>query len=426
MKFLLKLLVVLTLLGTAGYFAKAPVEKWYKERNRVLFRTMTVEEGTISDTIVATGTVEPVLKVQVGSFVSGPIVELHCDYNDVVKKDQLLAKVDPRIYDAAVARDNAALSTRKADLDRVQAQLKRAGRDLDRANRLRAENRDYISDTEMDRYRFEKLGLEAQISVAEAGVEQAMANLENSNANLNYTEIKSPVDGIVIARLIDEGQTLAAGFQTPELFTIAPNMREKMYVYASIDETDLGRIREAKEYEDTHPAEEGSVKLSVASYPDDIFPAKIEQIRMSSTVTQNVVTYPVVLAVVNPDLKLLPGMTADLTFRIEEKRGVIRIPNAALRYLPDVKLVREEDKNLLEGFDGDSQDSATESSEMTVEEKAEVSRDRAKRHVWVETEDNKLKAVSVTVGISNNRFTELLEGEIDETTKLVVGIEKKK
>ncbi len=426
MKFLLKLLIFFGILGGIGFATRKPIEKWYKERNRVNFRTVTVEDGTISDTIVATGTVEPVLKVQVGSFVSGPIVELHCDYNDVVKKDQLLAKVDPRIYDAAVARDQAALATREADLDRVKAQLKRSQRDLDRAKKLRAENRDYISDTEMDRYGFEKLGLEAQMSVAEAGVEQAQANLENSQANLNYTKIVSPVDGIVIARLIDAGQTLAAGFQTPELFTIAPNMREKMYVYASIDETDLGRIRQAKNWEDKNPGSDGSVKLSVASYPDDIFPAKIEQIRMSSTVTQNVVTYPVVLAVGNPELKLLPGMTADLTFRIEEKEGVTRIPNSALRYLPDIALVREEDKKLLEGFDDDDEEDSSEATEMTVEEKVEASRKRARRHVWVEVEDSKLKAIEVTVGISNNRFTELLEGEIDKTTKLVVGVEKKK
>lgn len=426
MKLLLKLFVVLAILGAIGFFAKDPIQSWYKERNRVKFRTATIEEGKISDTIVATGTVEPVLKVQVGSFVSGPLTELHVDFNDTVEKDQLLAKVDPKLYDAAVASDEASVATSKADLARVQAQLRRAERDLERANRLRKENADYISDTEMDRYRFEKLGLQAQIDVAKAGVERAEANLLTSKANQVYTRIVAPVSGIIIDKKIEDGQTIAANFQTPELFTIAPGMREKMYVFASIDETDLGRIRRAKDWEDANPDEPGSVKLSVASYPDDIFPARIEQIRMSSTVTQNVVTYPVVLAVANPDLKLLPGMTADLTFRIEEKDGVTRIPNSALRYLPDIKMVREEDKKLLEGFDEEDDDDSSESVEMTVEERAEASRKRAKRHVWVETDDNKLMAIEVMVGIGDNRFTELLEGEIDKTTKLVVGIDKTK
>ncbi len=426
MKLLAKIVAVLVVLGVIGKVSQPYAAKWWKERNKVTYRTSTIEEGTIKEVIIATGEVKPVLEVQVGTFVSGPITELHADFNDVVKKGDLLAKVDPQIYDAALYRDEAALKTRKADVARVQAQLKRAGRDLDRAKGLREENPDYISDTEMDRYTFDKMGLEAQLGVAEAGVEQAKANLLTSTANVGYTKITAPVDGMVINRLIDEGQTLAAGFQTPQLFTIAPNMREKMFVYASIDETDLGRVRMAKEWEEAHPNEPGAVTLSVQSYPDDVFNARIEQIRMSSTVNQNVVTYPVVLAVKNPDLKLLPGMTADLTFRIKQREGVRKIPNSALRYLPDIKLVREEDKKLLEGFTEEEDDDDTEGPELTVEERVEASRKRSKRHVWVEAEENKLKAIEVIVGINDNRFTELLEGDVDDSTKLVIGVEKKK
>lgn len=426
MKLLAKIVAFLAVLGVIGKVSQPHVAKWWKERNKVKFRTATVEEGTIQEVIIATGEVKPTLEVQVGTFVSGPITELHADFNDVVKKGDLLAKVDPQIYNAALFRDEAALKTRKADVARVEAQLKRATRDLERAMGLRKENADYISDTEMDRYRFEKMGLEAQLGVAHAGVDQAEANLLNSRANVGYTKITAPVDGIVINRLIDEGQTLAAGFQTPQLFTIAPNMREKMFVYASIDETDLGRVRAAKEWEEANPDKPGAVNLSVQSYPDDVFNARIEQIRMSSTVNQNVVTYPVVLAVANPDLKLLPGMTADLTFRITQRDGVRKIPNAALRYLPDVKLVREEDKKILEGFTETEEEDTTESPEMTVEERVEASRKRSKRHVWVEAEDNKLKAIEVVVGINDNRFTELLEGDVEDSTKLVIGIDKKK
>lgn len=426
MKLIAKIAAVVVLLGIAGKASQPWVTNWWKERNRVTFRTASVEDGTIREVIIATGEVKPVLEVQVGTFVSGPIAELHADFNDEVRKGDLLAKVDPQIYDAAVARDRAALANRQADVARVEAQLQRAERDLERARGLREENPDYISDTEMDRYRFERLGLVAQLGVANAGVDQARANLLTSEANVGYTKITSPVDGMVINRLIDEGQTLAAGFQTPQLFTIAPDMRKKMLVYASIDETDLGRVRMAKEWEEANPDEPGAVTLSVQSYPDDVFNARIEEIRMSSTVNQNVVTYPVVLAVANPELKLLPGMTADLTFRIKQREGVRKIPNSALRYLPDIKLVREEDKKLLEGFSEDEEEDDTEGPEMTVEERVEASRKRSKRHVWVEGEDNKLKAVEVIVGINDNRFTELMEGDVDDSTKLVVGVEKKK
>ncbi len=198
-----------------------------------------------------------------------------------------------------------------------------------------------------------------------------------------------------------------------------------MHVFASIDETDLGRIRRAKEWEDAHPEEDGTVRLSVQSYPDDVFIGRIEQIRMSSTVNQNVVTYPVVLAVANPDLKLLPGMTADLTFRIDEKDGVTKVPNSALRYFPDKQHVREADKKLLDGTAEEVEDAQAEQPEQTVEERVEASRKRTKRHVWVQ-EGSLLKAIEVEVGISDNRFTELISGEVSEDSKLVIGIKKKK
>ncbi len=427
MKLAIKLLIALGVLTAGGFAARTPVQNWIKERNKIHYRTAKVEKGSIRDAIIATGEVKPVLSVQVGSFVSGPIIELHVDFNDMVTEGQLLAKIDPKIYEAAVARDRAALANRVADLQRVKAQLRRAERDFERASRLREENPDYISDSEMDRYRFDKLGLEAQVGVAMAGIDQAKANLLNSEANLGYTQITSPVDGMIVDRKIDPGQTLAASFQTPELFIIAPEMREKMHVFASIDETDIGRIRRTKAAEDADPTKKGRVRLSVEAYPDDIFEGRIEQVRMSSTVNQNVVTYPVVIAVSNPDLKLLPGMTADLTFVIQEKSDVIRIPNAALRFFPtDSKQVREQDRKLLDGTASqDTEDDQNTQTELTVEERVAASRQRTKRHVWVQDADL-LKAVEVQVGISDNRYTELVSGDIPEGAELVLGVQKKK
>ena len=184
MRFLIKLLLVLGVLCGAGYFGWQKASAWLKQRNKPSFRTASIETGAIRVTRNATGEVRPVLSVQVGSFVSGPIEDLFVDFNDEVKKDQILATIDPRIYKAAVAADKAALSNRRAEVSRVKAQLQLAINDENRAIKLRDQNRDFISQTEMDQYHFSRMQLEAQLSVADASVKQAQANLENSEANL--------------------------------------------------------------------------------------------------------------------------------------------------------------------------------------------------------------------------------------------------
>src|SRR5262249_37056318 len=203
---------------------------------------------------------------------------------------------------------------------------------------------------------------------------------------LEYTEIRSPVDGIIINRKIDQGQTLAAQFQTPELFIVAPDMRTKMHILASVDEADIGAIREGQR--------RGlPVRFTVDAYADDLFEGTIFQIRMSSTTTQNVVTYPVVVATPNPELKLLPGMTASLSFQIADTQDTLRIPNAALRFYPQREQVRPEDRKLLEGVERDSKEDADSASiRRSAEEKAEARRHRNHRHVWV-VDGDFLKAV---------------------------------
>ena len=221
----------------------------------------------------------------------------------------------------------------------------------------------------------------------------------------------------MIDRKIDPGQTLAAQFQTPQLFVVAPKMREKMHVHALIDEADIGLIREAQK--------RGlSVEFTVDAYPDDLFQGTIEEIRYSSTTTQNVVTYPVLVAAANPDLKLLPGMTASLSFRVDERKQVLRIPNAALRFFPESQYVREADRKLLEGVGGDRDKEKEKPSEQRISanERAEARRRRTKRHVWVE-DGEFLKAVPVEVGLSDSRYTELLSGDVKEGQSLVTGAE---
>jgi HlyD family secretion protein len=202
--------------------------------------------------------------------------------------------------------------------------------------------------------------------VAEASVAQASASLDNSLLNLEYTEIVSPVDGVVIDRKIDPGQTLAAQFQTPELFIIAPDLRKKMHVHASVDEADIGLIKRAQ-------ATKLPVSFTVDAYPDELFTGEIEEIRLSSTTTQNVVTYPVIVAAPNPELKLLPGMTASLSFEVDRRPKVTKVPNAALRYFPETRHVREEDRPLLEGkIDEQTPTDANEVQEtgLSAEERA--------------------------------------------------------
>ncbi|MCA9037042.1 MAG: efflux RND transporter periplasmic adaptor subunit [Planctomycetaceae bacterium] len=422
MKKLIIWLIVFGVLGGGGFFGYRKASVWMAERNKPNFRTDKVTRGNIRVVVNATGEVKPVLSVHIGSFVSGPIQELFVDFNDEVKADQILATIDPRIYEASVERDTAAMKTREAEISRVKAELQRARNDEQRALALKGENEDFISQAELDQYRFTRMSLEAQLEIAEASVRQAKANLENSEANLNYTKIRSPVDGIVIDRKIDPGQTLAAQFQTPELFIVAPDMREKMHIFASIDEADIGLISEAR-------ANQKPVQFKVDAYRDEVFDSGvIEQIRLSSTTNQNVVTYPVVVATPNNDMKLLPGMTANLTFLIREHKDVVKIPNGALRYFPQKEHVRKEDQarlelNLDKAPPGENESTATE--ETPVDEAARAVVEAKKRVVWVKDGDL-LKAVDVVVGESDYQFTHVVEGDLKENDVVVVGLKAAK
>jgi HlyD family secretion protein len=359
-----------------------------------------------------------VLSVSVGSFVSGPIVELNVDFNDEVKRGDLLAKVDPRLYEANVQRDEASLATREAEVERVEAQLQQALNNFKRGQKLRNQNPDFLSDREMDLLTFEVKSLQAQRKLAKAAVLQAVASLANSQANLEYTHITSPIDGIVIDRLIDPGRTLAAQFQTPELFVLAPELRKKVHVFASVDEADIGLIQDAKQ-------EAKPVSFTVDAHPDELFTGEIEEIRLSSVTTENVVTYPVVIAATNEQLKLLPGMTASISFEVESKQNVLKIPNAALWFYPNVvDQVRPEDRPLLDGSKWSNPDASDqEQAEQTAVEKISSRREQEKRHVWVQ-DGPWLRAVEIYTGLADNQFTELLEGDLVEGVSLVVGEKK--
>jgi HlyD family secretion protein len=372
-----------------------------------------VTSGTIVSVVHATGTVQPCKAVPVGASVSGLLEELYVDFNDEVKKGQLLAKIDSQIYQANVARDEASLATKKAEQKRAEALRQQAANDLRRAKALQKENKDFISATEMDQFQFNYLQLEAQLEVAKKSVESAQASLDTSEAKLNYTKITSPVDGIIIHRKVDQGQTVQGEYGTPELFIVARCMRTEVHVVASVKETDISLIREVQRRQQP-------VNFSVDSYPNDLFEGKVFQIRMHSTTAQNGASYPVIVTAANPELKLLPGMTARLRFQVDEKQNVLRIPHAALRFSPPLERVPPRYRDLLGSRGGSSEDDDAVKTKLSVTEKTKA-RDNRDRHVWVE-DGGYLMPVKVITGISNDKYAELVSGDLVEAQPLVTGM----
>lgn len=421
MKSLIKWFLILAVVSGVCIGGYIPLSMYFALVNKPRFRTAEVEKGTIVSNVNSTGTVKPTISLQVGSFVSGPLDELFVEFNQEVEKDEVLAKIDPRLFQANVDSSKATYSTRVAEVARVTAQLQQAKNDENRALALYKDDPEFISQSELDQFKFGRMALEAQLDLAKATVEQANANLKNSQQNLDYCTIKAPESGIVIDRKVEPGQTLAAQFQTPELFVIGVNMREKMHIFADVVESDIGLIRKAKE-------EKRPVKFTVDAYPDDLFEGIIEEVRYNSTETQSVVTYPVVVGAPNPELKLLPGMTANLSFQLEEKVDVIKIPNAALRYYPDKVHVHESDHPILEGkaiaSDVNEEEAAEEADNASASQRSEAKAKSRVRHVWY-LDGEKLRAIEVKTGISDNKYTELLSGELIEGKQLVTGLKAK-
>jgi len=410
MKRWMKWLVVLGVLAGGVSAATRPALDYWQRRNQPQWRYADVQEGDIISVVNSTGKVQPVRKITVGSFVSGPIdtsVKM-VGFNEEVRKGQVLCKIDPRIYKANLDRDEATLKSREADVRRADAQLMQARRDLDRAIKLREEDKSFIAQAEMDKFYFSVLSLEAQKGLAEASVKVAHSQLAFSEAQMEYCEIRAPETGIIIDRKIEPGQTLAAQFQT----------RERVDLLASVDESEIGLIRDAH---DKHLP----VSFTVDAYADELFEGKIEEVRMNATTTQNVVTYPVIVSSPNPALKLLPGMTASISFEVDERRGILKIPNSALRFYPNPKQVRPEDRPLVEGVvEGTDEEGKEVKSErsLSATERAAARKKRNRRHVWV-AEGRFLRAVVVETGLSDSQHTEMVSGDLKPGMPLVIGLQ---
>lgn len=340
-----------------------------------------VSRGSIVTTIAATGTLEAVTTVQVGSQVSGAVQALHADFNSLVRKGQVLARLDPSLYDSAIEQAAANLTKAQADHERVQVTLTDAQAKLGRAKELAA--RQLIAANDVDTAELARATAEAQLRSSSASVTQARASLEQAKVNLAKTVIMSPIDGIVISRNVDVGQTVAASLSAPTLYLIAADLSQ-MQLSASIDESDLGQIADGQ-----------PVNFTVDAYPTETFGGIVKQVRLNPVVASNVVTYAAIISAPNPELKLKPGMTAHLTIEVARRDGVLRAPAAALRFKP--------------------------TAEMLAALGAPAAAAGRGATVWQQTGES-FAAVPVKVGISDGTWTELLDTPLTEGTLLVTRV----
>lgn len=372
MKKIIFLLILLIALG-AGFFFFLRYDK-----NGPKFITEKITRGDIKSTVMATGTVNAVTTVQVGTQVSGTIKELFVDYNSPVKKGQILAQIDPAIFEAQVGQAKANLMSAKANLEKAQVTLHDTKTTWERNKILYAKN--FIAKSDLDTAETNHLSAQAQIKVAEAQIQQNQAALDSASINLKYSRILSPVNGIVISRNVDIGQTVAASFQTPTLFTIAQDLT-KMQIDTSVDEADIGRVSAGQ-----------SVTFTVDAYPELTFPGKVSVVRNAPITVSNVVTYNAVITVDNNDLKLKPGMTANVSIETAAASGVLRIPNAALRFKPAA------------------------AGKNTVKQEEKTAKGTG---VWI-IDDKKLKHVRFKAGITDGKYTQVAEGRITEGQQAVI------
>ena len=282
--------------------------------------TQPLSRGDIVDTVGATGTLEAVETVDVGTQVSGVVQSLFADFNSIVRKGQVIARLDPSLIQTQIEQQTANVVRAEADLERLRVGLADAKQKLERAQQM--SERNLIPRTELETAEVNVKSAEAQIRSSAAALTQARAQLNAQKVNLAHTVIEAPIDGIVISRNVDQGQTVAASMNAPTLYVIAADLT-KMQVIANIDEADVGRMRPGQ-----------VVSFRVDAYPNDTFRGAVQQVRLQPAVVQNVVTYSTVISVPNPDLKLKPGMTANVSIEVARKNDVLRVPNAALRFRP--------------------------------------------------------------------------------------------
>ncbi len=363
--------------GSWGYFKYVAVEPPPR------YRTVEVTRGDVVSTVSATGTIEPHVKVIVGSQVSGTVVKWNYDFNDVVKQGDILLELDRDRFNATVSQRTAAVAVARAREAEQRAIVEKTKLDVQRIEE--AAERMAASDFELRSIRADLAAVEASLQATQAQVEAAEADLRNATVELEKTIIRSPIDGVVIKRAIDIGQTVAASLQAPDLYTIANDLR-KMQVNAAVSETDIGRIHEGME-----------AQFRVDAFPGRKFRGVVSQVRYAETVVDNVVTYTTLIDVDNPDLSLRPGMTATILFEIEKAENVLIVPNTALRFDPNA--------------------ASTASINWMQPGKGRVARPRVFKMV-----NESLVEIPLELGLNDGSSTQIVSGEIKDGDDVVTEI----
>ena len=342
------------------------------KKNHVEYETAEIQRRTITQVVEASGTINPVNTVSVGSTVSGLISAIYVDFNSKVTKGQLLAEIDPRTFQATVDQNAANVASARAELANKQAAYEMSAKTLRRYKNLYAKS--FIPKSELDQAEADYKADLAQVNAARAKITQTQAQYNQSMVNLNYTKITAPVSGMIISREIDLGQPVAASFQAPELFTIAQDL-EKMQIEVNVSEADIGEVKEGQD-----------VTYTLDGYPNSEFYGKVTQVRISPTTVSNVVTYSVIVTVDNSDLKLKPGMTANVSIITAKNENVLAVPNIALKFTPKTDGTKYKSQGL-----------------------------------WVKN-GLKMERINITTGASDDSYTEVKGENVYEGEKILVGI----
>jgi HlyD family secretion protein len=420
-----KWLIVASVVAVTGLFVALGLSRGAQTQNF----TAKVERGAINDVVEATGTINSVITVQVGSQVSGSIAQLNADFNSRVHKGDIIALIDPALFKGALLQATADLKNAKANLEAARANLEKSKAalvqtkaDYDRAVGLTKDG--VMSQQQLDLAQSNYDGATASVDAAAANITQAEAQISQKEAavavaqtNLDYTVIRSPIDGTVVARNVDVGQTVAASLQAPTIFTIAQDLT-KMWVYAKTDESDVDNIKVGKE-----------VTFKVDALPKQTFHGVVSQIRMNPTTVQSVVTYDTIIEFANPELKLFPGMTAYVTIPVATVQNAMKLPNTALRYKPPMtpeEILAIFKRYGIEGTEGQaSGDSSADQGGKLANATSNVPRaPKAETAVvWKLHTDNSMEPVRVSLGITDHAYTEvtsILKGELKDGDDVII------
>ena len=392
-----------------------------------------VERGDVDDVVEATGTINPIVTVLVGSQVSGSIAKLYADFNSYVHKGEIIALIDPALFEGALLGSKSDLENAKANLvaaranlEKLKAALVQTKADYERAAGLLKGGVESQQQLDLAKANYDSANAAvdaaaANVAHAEAQVEQKDAAVKVAQTNLDYTVIRSPIDGTVVARNVDLGQTVAASFSAPTLFTIAKDLKT-MWVYTKTDESDVGNIQIGK-----------PVTFKVDAFPKDTFDGVVKQVRMNPTTVQSVVTYDTIIEFANPELKLFPGMTAYVTIPVARVQNVLKVPNTALRYKPP--MAPEEILALYRqyGIDGSERAQASADSAMAATAQPGTAQTAAQNQprmpktdtavVWKPRPDHTLEPVRIALGITDHAYTQVtavLKGNLKEGDELII------